>query len=504
MISVSDKDGIVEFARELQKFDIDILASGGTYKVLSDAGLKVKSVTDITKYPEMLSGRVKTLHPAIHGGILAERSDKQHMKELHDLDIMPIDMVVANLYPFQDVAKKDPSNMDEIIEHIDIGGPALIRSAAKNFEHVTVVVNPSQYSKIIDELRAGNGISKDTRYLLAVEAFKHTSEYDSIIHEFLKSKDAEIFPNVLHLTFKKIQELKYGENPHQRGALYQNISTPSTIANFERLHGKDLTYNKILGFNTGLNIVRQFETPAVAIIKHINPCGVATSESLPESYVKAFEADPLSAFGGLVCLNRTVDLETAKLISEKFFDGIIAVGYESEALDILQQKKNTIIIKTGKIEHVESKIYFSSIDGGLLVGENKKLDIGNTMKVVTEIRPTDEQLKELFFAWNVVGNIISNAVVVTKGEKTLGIGAGQVSRIDATKIALTKAGENAKGAVLASDGFFPFKDSVEEAAKYGISTIIQPGGSIRDEEVIAAANALKIPMIFTNVRAFKH
>jgi len=504
LVSVSNKEGIVEFARELQKFGVDILASGGTYKALSDAGLKVKAVSDITKYPEMLGGRLKTLHPAIHGGILAERSDKQHMKELKDLDITPIDMVVSNLYPFEDVAKDVPNNLDNIIENIDIGGPALIRSAAKNYEYVTVVVNPSQYPIVIEELKTKGVISKETRYVLAQEAFRHTSEYDSNIHEFLKSKSGQSFPEILHLKFRKVQELRYGENPHQKAALYKELLSPDAdVVNVVKLNGKELSYNNVLDTDAALRIVREFGKPTVTIIKHTNPCSVACGKTLVEAYEKAFSSDNESAFGGIVGLNGNVNVALAEKLSEMFYDIIAAPGYDESALEILKRRKNLIILKLDASDHRNQSMYVTKVDGGVLVQEHDTKGLDN-IDVVTKIKPTEEQLETMKFAWKVVKHVKSNAMVVAKDEQTFGIGIGQTSRVNAVKIALDKAGENSRNAVLASDGFFPFRDSIDLAAKYGISAIIQPGGSIKDKEVIQAADEHSISMAFTGIRAFKH
>lgn len=504
MISVSNKDGIVEFARELQKFGVDILASGGTYKVLLDAGLKVKAVSDITKYPEMLGGRLKTLHPAIHGGILAERSDIRHMKELKDLDIMPIDMVVSNLYPFEDVVKNDPNNLEAVIENIDIGGPALIRSAAKNYEYVAVVVNPSQYPIVIEELKTQGEISKETRYVLAQEAFRHTSEYDSNIHEFLRSKTGRSFPELLHLKFRKVQELRYGENPHQKAALYKELLSPDVaLVNAVKLNGKELSYNNVLDTDAALRILREFGKPTVTIIKHTNPCSVACGDSLVEAYEKAFSSDNESAFGGIVGLNANVDGELAEKLSGMFYDIIIAPGYDESALEILKRKKNLIILKLDAANYQNQSMYVTKVDGGLLVQEHDTKGLDN-IRVVTKTQPTEEQLETMKFAWKVVKHVKSNAMIVAKDEQTFGIGIGQTSRVNAAKIALDKAGENSKNAVLASDGFFPFRDSIDLATKYGISSIVQPGGSIKDKEVIEAADEHNISMVFTGIRAFKH
>lgn len=452
----------------------------------------------------MLGGRVKTLHPAIHGGILAERSDKQHMKELRDLDIMPIDLIVANLYPFEEVLKKDPDNLEAIIENIDIGGPALIRSAAKNYEFVTVVVNPSQYPKIIKEMKAKGGIDEKTRYELAAEAFKHTSEYDNVIAEFLKKKTGNDFPDMLSLKFKKVQDLRYGENPHQKAALYKDLlSSSSLVENAVKLNGKELSYNNILDADAALKIVSEFEDFAVTIIKHTNPCSVACGKTLIEAYEKVLASDMESAFGGIVGLNGKIDLELAGKMSQKFFDMIIATDYDDDALEILVKRKNLIILKVGKIVKTTNEFYLTKVDGGLLIQDIDK-KTPDDFKIVTKMQPTEEQMDSMKFAWNIVKHVKSNAIVIAKDKQTFGIGIGQTSRVNAVRIALERAGENSNGAVLASDGFFPFRDSIDLAAEYGISAIIQPGGSVKDDEVIRTADEHKITMAFTGIRAFKH
>ena len=504
LISVSNKDGIVEFARSLQSIGIDIIATGGTFKVLSDAGLQVKAVSDITKYPEMLNGRVKTLHPAIHGGILAERSSKEQMKELKDLDIMPIDLVVANLYPFQEVVKKEQADIKEAIENIDIGGHSLIRSAAKNYENVAVIVNPDQYPKIVDELKITGVISEETRYALAVDAFRHTAEYDSVINDYLKNRKDGSFPDILNLSFKKVQDLRYGENPHQKAALYKEFNTQSSaIVNAEKLNGKELSYNNVLDATAALQIVREFEQPTITVIKHTNPCSVASGSSFEEAYDKAIASDYESAFGGIIGMNGTLSIELAERIVKNFFDVIIAPDYESDALDILKSRKNLIVLKTGDVGINKPDMVVTKVDGGILLQDYDAKDIDG-FKIVTKKQPATDQVESMRFAWKIIKHVKSNAIIVAKDSQTFGIGIGQTSRVNASKIALERAGGNSNGAVLASDGFFPFRDSIDLAAKNGISAIIQPGGSIRDQEIIDAANEHDIVMLFTGIRAFKH
>jgi phosphoribosylaminoimidazolecarboxamide formyltransferase/IMP cyclohydrolase len=505
LISVSNKEGIVECARELHKLGIAIIASGRTAKLLRDNGVPARHVSEITHFPEILNGRIKTLHPAIEGGILALRDKEEHMKQLQELHIPPIDIVIANLYPFEETIQKEVS-LNEALENIDIGGPTMIRAAAKNFEHVVVIVDLNTYNVILEELRTNGEVSRETRLKLAIDAFRHMAEYDSIITEFFKRQAGEeLFPDILNLGFKKVQELRYGENPHQKAALYTEfMSNRTSVVNAVRLQEiKKLSYNNLLDLDTALNLVMEFADPTVTIIKHTSPCGAACGATISEAYDKAFASDPVSAFGGVIGANRIIDIETAQKIASIFFDAIIAPDYEEGAVSILKQKRDLRILKTGPFIRPSNSVYLRKISGGLLIQENDSIDVKTRLKVVTEVQPTQEQIEALLFAWTVVKYVKSNAIVIVKAKRTLGIGLGQTSRVDAVKIALEKAGD-AHGAVLASDGFFPFRDSIDEAGPAGIAAIIQPGGSIRDKEVIDAANEYKIPMLFTGIRAFRH
>lgn len=509
LISVSDKKGIAEFARSLKELGVEILSTGGTARLLREEGLQVINVSDYTNFPEMLDGRVKTLHPKIHGGILALRNNAEHMIELREHGILPIDMVVINLYPFEDTVSKENVGLHEAIENIDIGGPTMIRSAAKNYEGVAVIVNPSRYDSIINELREkGCALSTQTLMSLAVEAFKYTSAYDTVIYNYLfKKAEKGYFPDGLRLRYEKVQDLRYGENPNQKAAFYKDPDAKGVcVSNSEKLHGKELSFNNILDLDSALDILREFKKPASAVIKHTNPCGVACADSISDAYIKAHACDPVSAFGSVVGLNRAVDKATAVELSKHFVEAVIAPDYDNDALEILRKKKNIRLLRTGKPivkERAEDKMM--KVRGGMLVqtGEFAELD-ERDLKVVTEREPTAEELKGLIFAWRVIRHIKSNAILLVKGEETVGIGAGQMSRVDSAMIAGHKAGERAKGSVLASDAFFPFRDGVDEVAKVGATAIIQPGGSVRDEEVIKAANEHQMAMIFTGSRLFKH
>jgi phosphoribosylaminoimidazolecarboxamide formyltransferase/IMP cyclohydrolase len=507
LISVYDKTGIVEFARELNKLDIEIIATGGTTKLLKMYGIPVKHISDVTKFPEILNGRVKTQHPKILGGILALRNKEEHMEELSKLRIKPVDMVVSNLYPFEEVTSKQV-DLKEALENIDVGGPNMIRSAAKNFENVVVIVNPDRYSEVIDELKKNGSVSRETRSKLAIEAFKETAKYDWIIRKFLEKQEtsSESFSETLNLTYKKVRDLRYGENPHQKGAFYRELEVKEpSVVNAEQLHGKKLSWTNILDLNTALELVKEFEEPAVAIIKHTSPCGVACGSNLFDAYEKAYASDPVSAFGGVVGVNKKIDINIARRMSSVFFDCIIAPNFDDDALESLKRRKNLRVLKTGEFNHNPSK-YFDVVNvfGGLLVQEHNSNPVEDNFEVVTKKKPSHQEMESLKFAWKVVKYVKSNAIVLAKGKRTVGIGLGQLSRVDAAEIAIKRAGEEAKNSVMASDGFFPFRDSIDKVAKAGIKAIIQPGGSIRDKEVIDAANEHKIPMVFTGIRCFRH
>lgn len=507
LISVSDKTGIVDFARKLHSYGVDIISTGGTMKALKEAGIPVTYVSDVTGFPEIMDGRVKTLNPYIHGGILALRDNPTHVEAMQKHNIRGIDMVVVNLYPFRETISKPDVELEEAIENIDIGGPSMIRAAAKNYRFVTIVVNPSRYSSILQELAANNDISEGTRMTLAHEAFEHTAEYDACIADYFSGQlSQEKFPDTLNLTWEKAQNLRYGENPHQKAAFYrQKYYTGPGIANANQLHGKELSFNNIVDLEAAYALVAEFEKPAAAIIKHTNPCGTGIGSTLTEAYDKAYQADPVSAFGGIVALNRGVDKDTAMKISEIFIEAVIAPSFAQEALDLLTKKKNIRLLAAGLPDNNAKNFDIKRVSGGILVQD---LDIEDAnradLKVVTKRQPTDEEWEQLRFAWKVVKHVKSNAIVVASDNKTLGVGAGQMNRVGSAQIALEQAGENAKGAVMSSDAFFPFRDTIDTAAKAGIKAIIQPGGSVRDEESIQAADEHGIAMVFTGMRHFKH
>ncbi len=513
LISVSDKTGIKKFAEGLNRLGIEILSTGGTAKLLEEIGIPIRSVAEYTGSPEMLEGRVKTLHPKIHGALLALRSKPEHMEQLKAQGIEPIDMVVVNLYPFEKTVVKPGVERKEAIENIDIGGPSMLRSGAKNFESVACICKPERYEAILKELEENDcTLSYETSASLVVEVFALTSHYDEAIHNFLKeefkagSKD-EQFPKILELRYEKVQGLRYGENPHQKAAFYRDEGEgKGSLAKAEQLHGKELSFNNIIDLDSALEIVKEFDRPAASIIKHTNPCGIAFAETLANAYKDALDCDPVSAFGSVVGLNREVDLQTADAIRDAgFVEAVIAPGYEEEALQRLKEKKNLRVLKIGELGSRIEGLDLKRVVGGLLVQWKDTEDISfEDLKVVTKRAPTDEQLKSLWFAWKVAKHVKSNAIVLVKGAKTVGIGAGQMSRVDSVIIATRKAGDRAKGSVLASDAFFPKRDGVDQAAQEGVEAIIQPGGSIRDEEVIAACDEHGVAMVFTGMRHFKH
>ena len=509
LISVSDKTGIVELARELDRLGIEIISTGGTSKTLSDAGIKVVNVSDITGFPECLDGRVKTLHPKIHGGLLAMRSNPEHMEQIKELGIDPIDMVIINLYPFKQTILKGHIELEEAIENIDIGGPTMLRAASKNYQDVVVIVDPADYPMIIEELKSSMDVSVKTKFKLAYKVFEHTSHYDTLIAKYMRDKlGEEFFPETLSLTFEKVQDMRYGENPHQDAVFYREVgANVGCITSSKQLHGKELSYNNINDTNGALELLKEFEEPTVVAVKHANPCGVASAENIYEAYLKTYDADPVSIFGGIIAANREIDGRTAAEINKIFVEIVIAPAYTQEALDILMQKKN---IRVMQLDNISARLPAGTYDmkkvaGGLLV-QNYNNELFNTgdIKHVTEKKPTPEQMEDLVFAMKVVKHTKSNGIVVAKGKQTLGVGPGQLNRIMAAKIAIGYAGEKAKGAVLASDAFFPFSDCVEAAAAAGISAIIQPGGAMKDQESIDACGKHDIAMIFTGMRHFKH
>jgi phosphoribosylaminoimidazolecarboxamide formyltransferase/IMP cyclohydrolase len=559
LISVSNKIGIVKLAQVLQSQSIEIISTGGTYRQLAEAGINVMKVEELTGFPEMLDGRVKTLHPFIHGAILADRSKEDHMNQISDKGIRLIDMVVVNLYPFKETIAKKDVTFEKAIENIDIGGPTMIRSAAKNNSSVAVVVDPEDYEKISEELTdSGGSLSETTLFSLSVKAFQHTCEYDSVIFDYLIKRydrlketdyrdsriyikpylkidspefdnetpggeklnvfrnDSGDFIDDLDLSYEKKQDLRYGENPHQKAAFYKLKNADfESFANSQQLQGKELSYNNILDTNAAFAIVKEFERPCVAVIKHNNPCGVAVATTVAEAYRNAHLCDPVSAFGSIVASNYKWTSDAARFMMDKFVEVLIAPDFEDEALKILKSRENLRVMKINfslseylssfKSNKREKAIDIKSVDGGLLVQDLDEIIAGSeSFENVTDPKPTRSQIDDLIFSWQVAKNVKSNAIVLANKGTTTGIGAGQMSRVDAAKIAIEKAGEKIKGSVLASDAFFPFSDAVELAADAGIAAIIQPGGSKRDREVIDFCNKRGIPMLFTGKRHFRH
>lgn len=517
LVSVSDKSGLVDFARELTRMDIEIISTGGTKKVLEENGIPVRSISDYTGFPEMLDGRLKTLHPKIHGGLLAQRGNQKHMEEIKKNDLPLIDMVVVNLYPFKTVIQREGVSLEEAVENIDIGGPAMLRSAAKNFKDVAVITSSDWYPKIIEELKQNAGSLKEqTKARLAIEVFALTADYDKAIRNYLNEKIGlekpscgnSFFEQELILKFSRIQELRYGENPQQKACFYRDLQEINPgLAQMKQLHGKELSFNNIMDVDAAYSLAAEFEEPAAVIIKHNNPCGAASASNLSKAYIDALASDPLSAFGGIVGFNRVVDEEVSQaILAGGFLECIIAPGFQEDALRMLEKRKNLRLITCAlpiKKEDDFSELDFKKVSGGLLVQSKDKKDLGE-LKTVTKIKPSAEEMKSLIFAWKVAKFVKSNAIVIASGKKIVGIGAGQMSRVDAVIIAGYKAGERAKGASLASDAFFPKPDGIEEAVKAGVKAVIQPGGSIEDEVVIAAADKHKIAMVFTGIRHFKH
>ena len=500
LISVSDKTGVVDLARVLSDAGVEILSSGGTAATLSEAGIPVRPVADVTGAPEILGGRVKTLHPKIHGGILADRRDPEHMSQLHEQGIAPIDLVVCNLYPFEDTVARPDVPEDEAVEQIDIGGPAMVRAAAKNFHSVAVVVNPDRYEEVAAEIRDKGGISEETRRSLALEAFQHTAAYDTAISAYLAPRDT--WPQKLMFSGYKAQDLRYGENPHQMAAFFRSPGAPKGLAAAQQLHGKELSYNNLLDTDAAWKLVLELPHPSAAIIKHSNPCGVATGASLADAYSKALECDRTSAFGGIVALNETCDEGTAEQITAIFTEVVIAPDYTGEALEILTGKKNVRILKAEPV--LAPTFDMRSVSGGLLVQSTDPPDTAEDAKVVTKAQPTEGQWRDLRFAWTVAKHVKSNAIVLVVDGIAVGVGAGQMSRVESTQLAARRAGARASGSVCASDAFFPFRDGLDAAVEAGAIAVIQPGGSVRDEEVIAAADEHGIPMLFTGRRHFRH
>ena len=499
LLSVSDKTGIVELARGLTELGFDIVSSGGTAAELASAGVAVKKVSEITGAPEILGGRVKTLHPKIHGGILADRRKQEHVDELAAQGIGAIDLVVCNLYPFERTVAVEGVAEDDAVEQIDIGGPAMVRAAAKNFHSVAVVVNPERYGSVIDELRADGEVSLATRRRLSLEAFQHTAAYDAAIAAYL-SDDG--FPPRLLLSAEKVMDLRYGENPHQSAAFYRSAGPPAGLAAAEQLHGKELSYNNLLDTDAAWKLVLDLEGAAAAIIKHSNPCGVAEAPRLEEAYARALECDRTSAFGGIVALSRPCDRATAEAVAAIFTEVVIAPDFDADALEVLQAKKNLRILRGASPLPIEPEV--RRVAGGLLLQSPDPPDAADTAKVVTKVEPTDQQWEDLRFAWVVAKHVKSNAIVLAKDRVAVGVGAGQMSRVESTELAARRAGDRARGTACASDAFFPFRDGLDAAVAAGATAVIQPGGSVRDDEVIAAADEHGVPMVFTGRRHFRH
>ena len=509
ILSVTDKTGLVDFARRLSALGIELISTGGTAKLLRDSGITVKDISDLTGFPEMLDGRVKTLHPKVHGGILHRREDPKHVAAVKEHGIQPIDMVVVNLYAFEKTAAKPGVAFDELIENIDIGGPSMIRSAAKNFHDVAIVTSPADYGSIASELENNNGVlSKETKWRLAQKAFAMTAAYDSAIATTLEritpekvDLNQDTFPSILRFSFHKTLDLRYGENPHQKAAMYSDDSGKG-VANARQLQGKELSYNNIVDLQAAWDLAQEFDEPVVAIIKHTNPCGTATGKTLAEAYKRALECDPVSAFGGVIGVNRPIDLAAAEEMHKLFLEVIAAPGFEEAAKEKFASKKNLRLVE---VVPANQKWILKNVSGGMLVQDADVRPLRDSdLQVVTKRPPTPEETRALLFAWKVCKHVKSNAIVYARDGQTVGVGAGQMSRVDSAKIGAMKAQLPLKGTVAASDAFFPFPDGVEEIAKAGATAIIQPGGSQRDPEVIEAADRLDLAMLFTGVRHFRH
>ncbi|HEY6953513.1 MAG TPA: bifunctional phosphoribosylaminoimidazolecarboxamide formyltransferase/IMP cyclohydrolase [Bacteroidota bacterium] len=505
LVSVSDKRGILQFAATLNDFNVRIISTGGTLSALRDGGFEVTSVSEVTGFPEILDGRVKTVHPKILGGLLAIGDNPGHVEQMKEHDIEAIDLVVVNLYPFEQTIANEDVKLETAIENIDIGGPTMVRAAAKNYRHVAVIVNPDLYGVIAEEMRSHDGcITEQTRFQLACAAFQHTAHYDSVIASYLRNLTPSTgFPETLTLSARRAQDLRYGENPHQGAALYGKFNEY-----FKKLHGKELSYNNILDVNTAAQVCAEFNDPTVVIIKHGNPCGVATAPSLSEAYTKALATDQKSAFGGIVAMNRPLDVPTAELLNEIFLEVVIAPDFEPRVLDLLTRKKDRRIMQQNVNLRTLRDFDVRSVTGGLLVQDPDQHRLHrDQLRVVTRRGPTDDELSAMMFAWNIAKHVKSNAIVYARADRTLGVGAGQMSRVDSSKLAALKAadaGFDLKGCAMASDAFFPFADGLLEAVNVGATAVIQPGGSVRDQDVIKAADEHNVTMVFTGVRHFRH
>jgi len=508
LISVWDKAGVVDFARGLHNLGYRILSSGGTAKALSDGKVPVTQVSDYTGFPEMLDGRVKTMHPKVHAGIMAVPGNSEHAGQLKEHGIPHIDIVAVNLYPFKQTVAKDGVGLDDAIENIDVGGPALIRAAAKNHAHVAVLVDPADYERVLEELTSGVAVTESTRKTLAIKAFAHTSEYDSAIHKYLcKTYQPGSFPDRFDINLRKAYDLRYGENPHQKAAYYFDVDAAPCITETAVLsEGKKLSFNNLIDVNSALEFVKEFDKPAAVIIKHLNPSGVGVAPTIADAYSRAHSADPMSAYGCVVALNRAPDVNTARDIASTFVEVVAAPSYGGEALDILLTKKNMRILAVGEIKKTtKDALDFRKVIGGMLVQSPDLAEASEkSLLVVSKRKPTRAETESMLFAWKVCKHTKSNSIIFAKDDRTVGVGAGQMSRVDAVKLAAMKAGDLAKGAAMASDAFFPFRDGIDEAAKAGVTAVIHPGGSIRDAEVVAAADEHGMAMAYTGIRCFLH
>ena len=514
LISVSDKTGIVEFAQKLNDLGVSIISTGGTFKVLKEAGIPVINISDVTGFPECLDGRVKTLHPNIHAGLLAMRSNPEHMKQVEELNVELIDMVVVNLYPFKQTIMKPDVTLADAIENIDIGGPTMLRAAAKNYQDVSVVIDPTDYEQVLSEIKETGAVSVKTNFYLAAKVFNHTAYYDTMIANYLRDKAGlPKYPDTISMTFEKVQDMRYGENPHQSAAFYKEVgNSDGMLSGIEQLHGKELSFNNINDLHGALELLKEFdEEPTVVACKHSNPCGVASGKDIHEAYVRAYNTDPVSIFGGILCANRKIDKATAEEISKIFLEIVLAPDFDDDALEVLEQKKNIRLLKLKDVmkKQPETAYDVKKVSGGILIQDIDSKLLGDELKVVTDRKPTEKEMEDLLFTWKVVKFTKSNGIAIGRDKQSVGIGPGQVNRIWATEQAIdhgTKqlGADVVKGAVLASDAFFPFDDCVEAAHKAGITAIIQPGGSKRDQDSIDACNKYGIAMVFTGMRHFRH
>lgn len=506
LVSVSDKTNLVPFVSGLVDLGYEIISTGGTKKALEAAGIKTIGISEVTDFPEIMDGRVKTLHPKVHGALLCVRDNPDHVRQIEELGIQYIDLVCVNLYPFKETVQKPGVCHEEIIENIDIGGPSMLRSASKNYKFIPVLCDPSDYDGVLKELRENGETCPVTREYLAAKVFRHTASYDTMIASYLTERTGEKYPEKFTITFDKVQELRYGENPHQSAAFYKGMNPQYSLANAKQLHGKELSYNNIQDGNAAIEILKDFEgQPAVVGLKHMNPCGVGIGKTIEEAWDKAYEADPVSIFGGIVAFNEPIHASVAEKLSKIFLEIIIAPAFDEDAFEILSKKKNIRLMQLDTSLEVNARYKVTNVNDGLLVQDIDDHKItAEDLRCVTNRKPTEEELEQLLFAWKVVKHVKSNAIVLVKDNMTIGVGAGQMNRVGAAKIAIEQAGEKAKGSIMSSDAFFPMPDTVEEAVKAGVTAIIQPGGSIKDQLSIDVCNEHGIAMVYTGVRHFKH